>query len=85
MRNSISPGKDNIPTELYKNGRQPLIHIPHRLIKVMHIQKQLSTYWKSNFIVPIHNERKKLQYHNDTRVSLLCTRYKILATVINNR
>ena len=42
--------------------------------------------WKTNIIFPIYkNKGEKIQCHNDKGISLLCTGWKILTTVPNNR
>ena len=42
--------------------------------------------WKTNITVPKYkNKGEKLQCHNYKGISLLCTGYKILTTVLNNR
>jgi len=42
--------------------------------------------WKTNIIVSVYkNKGDKLQGHNYTGISLLCTGYKILSTFLNNR
>jgi hypothetical protein len=85
MSNNKSPGIHNIPAELYKNG-QLLINKVHRLITGIWIEEKIPTDWKTNIIVPIYkNKGDKLQCKNYTGISLLCTGYKILTTVVNNR
>jgi hypothetical protein len=42
--------------------------------------------WRTNITVPKYkNKGEKLQCHNYKGISLLCTGYKILTTVLNNR
>ena len=86
MSNNKSPGIDNIPAELYKKGGGLLINKIHSLIKVIWREEKVPTDWKTNIIVPIYkNKGDKLQCKNYRGISLLCTGYKILTAVINNR
>jgi hypothetical protein len=86
MNNNTSLGIDNIPTELYKKGGGLLLNKIHNLIYGIWREEKVPTHWKTNIIVPLYKNRgDKLQYKNYKGISLLCTEYKILTTVINNR
>jgi hypothetical protein len=86
MNNNKSPGIENIPAELYKKGGGLLLSKIHHLIKEIWREEKMPTDLKTNIIVPIYKNRgDKLQCKNYRGISLLCTGYKILTTVINNR
>jgi len=86
MNNNKSPGIDNIPTDLYKKGGGLLLNKIHSLIKGIWREEKMPTDWTKNIIVPKYKNRgDKLQCKNYRGISLLCTVYKILTTVINNR
>jgi len=86
MNNNKSPGIDNIPAELYKKGGGLLLNKIHSLIKGIWREEKMPTDWTTNSIVPIYKNRgDKLQCKNYRGISLLCTGYKILTTVINSR
>ena len=86
MNNNKSPGIDNILAELYKKGGGLLLNRIHCLIKGVWREEKLPTDWTKNIIVPIYKNRgDKLQCKTYRGISLLCTGYKILTAVINNR
>ena len=86
MNNNKSPGIDNIPAELYKNGGGLLLNNVHSLIKRIWKEEKMPTDWTTDIIVPIYKNRgDKLQCKNYRGISLLCTGYKIVTTVLNNR
>jgi hypothetical protein len=86
LNNDKSPGIDNIATGLYKKGGGLLLIKICSLIKGIWREEKVPTDWKMNIIVPMDkNIGDKLQCKNYRGISLLCTRYKILTTVINNR
>jgi len=58
----------------------------HSLIKRVWREKNVPVEWKTNIMVSVYkNKGEKLQGHNCRGISLLCTGYKILPTVLNNR
>jgi hypothetical protein len=84
INNNKSPGIDNIPAELYKKGGRLLLNKIHSLIKEIWKEEKMSTDWTTNITVPIYKNRgDKMQCKNYRGISLLCTGYKILTTVIN--
>ena len=86
MNNNKSSGTDTIPPELCKKGGGLLLNKTHSLIKGIWTEEKMPTDWTKNIIVPISKNRgDKLQCKNYRGISLLCTGYKILTTVINNR
>jgi hypothetical protein len=74
---------DNIPTELYNKGWPPLINILHTLIIGIWTEEKAPTDWTTNIVLIYKKRGNKLQGHNCREISLLCTEYKILTTVIN--
>jgi hypothetical protein len=85
MNNNKLPGIDNIPAELYKSGEGLLLNKIHCLIKRIWKEEKMPTDWKTNIIVPMYKNRgEKLQCKNYGGISLLCTGYKILSTVLNS-
>ena len=86
MNNNKSPGTDNIPEELYKKGGGLLLNKIYSFIKGIWREGKVPTDWTKNITVPIYKNRgDKLQCKNYRGISLLCTGYRILTTVINNR
>ena len=58
----------------------------HNLLKRIWIEENVPMEWKMNIIVSIYkNKGDKLQGHNCRGISLLCTVYKILPTVLHSR
>jgi len=86
INNNKSPGIDNIHVELYKKWGGLLFNKIHSLIKGIRREEKMSTDCIENIIVPIYKNREdKLQCEIYREISLLCTGYKILTAVINNR
>jgi hypothetical protein len=86
MNNNKAPGIDNIPAELYKRGGDLLLNKIHSLNKGIWKEEKIPTEWTMNIIVPIYKNRgDKLQCKIYRGISLLCTGYNILTTVLNNR
>jgi len=84
--NNKLPGIGNIPAEFYRKGGGLLLNKIHILIKGIWREDKMPTDWTKKIIVAKYKNREdKLQSKNYRGISLLCTGYKILTTVINNR
>ena len=86
INSNKSPGIDNISEELYTKGGELLLNKIHSFSKGIWREGKMPTDYSKNIIVPIYKNRgDKLQCKNYRGISLLCTGYKILTVVINNR
>jgi hypothetical protein len=85
MRSNKASGIDNIPIKLCKKGGQILTNMPHSLIKRIWIEGKVPMERSTNITVPTYkNKGDKLQCQNYRGISLLCTGYTVLTTVLNN-
>ena len=79
-------GTGNITAGLYKTGGGLLLNKIHSLIKRIWKEEKMPIDWTTNIIAQIYKNRgDKQKYKNYRGISLLCTGYNILNTVLNNR
>ncbi|XP_071653719.1 uncharacterized protein [Temnothorax longispinosus] len=85
LKNNRAPGADNIPAELLKYGGDSLATAAHQLIGKIWDNEQIPEEWQLSIICPIHKKGDKLLCKNYRGISLLCTMYKVLTTIIKTR
>ena len=83
LKNNKSPGPDGIPSELIKEGGQPLHQHLHNLIKTVWHQEQIPAEWRTSDIVTIYKKKGDRSDCNNSRgISLLPTASKVLAKIM---
>jgi hypothetical protein len=80
-----SPGTDQIPAELIKEGVRTIRCAIHKFIISIWNKEDLPEEWKESFIVPIYIKGDKTDCNNYRGISLLPTTYKILSTILLSR
>lgn len=85
LRNNKAPGKDNIPTELYKHGGRAVILALHGIIEKIWKEEKMPKEWEESIICSIYKKGDKYDCKNYRGISLLNAAYKIFTTVIKNR
>ena len=80
-----SPGINQIPAELIKEGGRTLCLQIHKLITSIWEREKLPEEWKESIIVPIHKKGDKTDCNNYRGISLLPTTYKILSKILLSR
>ena len=86
LKNNKSPGPDGIPSELIKEGGQPLHRRLHDLIKTAWNQEQIPAEWRTSDIVTIYKKKGDRSDCNNSRgISLLSTASKVLAKIMLTR
>jgi hypothetical protein len=76
-----SPGADQIPAELFNQGRETLHSEIQQIIKLIWNKEELPHQWKES----IHKRGDKTVSSNYQGISLLPTSYKILSSILLSR
>ena len=79
LKSHKSPGIDQIPAELVKEGGRTIRYQIHKHIVSIWNKEELPEEWKESIIVPIHKKGDKTDCNNYRGISLLPTTYKILS------
>ena len=82
LKSNKSPGIDQIPAELIKEGGRTIRYQIHKLIFSIWNKEELPVEWKESIIVPIHKKADKRDCNNYRGLSLLPTTYKILSNIL---
>jgi hypothetical protein len=85
FKNYKSPGTDQIPAELIKEGGETLCSETYRLICSIWNKEELPQQWKESITVPIYKKGDKTDCNNYRGISLLSTAYKILSNILPAR
>ena len=85
LRSHKSPGIDQIPAELIKEGGKTIFCEIHKLIISIWNKEELPQEWKESIIVPIYKKGDKTDCSNYRGISLLPTLYKILSNMLLSR
>ena len=86
MSSDKAPGKDGIPSEIFKYGGKKLVHKLLELLKIIWKTGHVPQDYKDASIKHLFkNKGKKIVCDNSRGISLLCVAGKILARVILNR
>ena len=82
LKSHKSPGIDQIPAELIKEGNRTIHYQIHKLIVSTWNKEELPEEWKESIIVPNHKKGDKTDCNNYRGISLLPTTYKILSNIL---
>ena len=82
LKRDKSPGTDEIPAEIIKEGRRTIHSEIHKLINSIWNKEKLPAEWKESIIVPIYKKGNKTDCSNYRGMSLLSTTLKILSIVL---
>jgi len=80
-----SPGIDQIPAELIKEGGRTIRCEIHKLIISVWNKHELPDEWKEPIIVPIYRKGDKTDCNNYWGILLLPTTYKFLSNILLSR
>ena len=80
-----SPGIDNIPAELWKQGGQESIKVLTHICQKIWETKQWPQKWTQSLVIPIPKKGNSRQCQNYRTISLICHASKVLLRIILNR
>lgn len=85
LKNNKSPGSDQIPSELFKNGGENLTLFIHKIIGRVWAEEYMPDEWQIGIICPLHKKGDQLDCRNYRGITLLNTIYKIFSNILYNR
>jgi endonuclease/exonuclease/phosphatase family metal-dependent hydrolase len=85
LQNNKSPGDDNIPAELFKEGREVILSSLQTFIENVWFNETLPKSFKSGVICPLHKKGDAFVCDNYRAITLLNIGYKILSNIIYER
>ena len=80
LKSHKSPGIDQIPAELIKEGGRTIHYQIHKLIVSILNKEELPEEWKESIIVPIHKKGDKADCNNYRGISFCQLRTKYCPT-----
>lgn len=84
LKTNKAPDADEIPAELLKAGGTNVAKAIHGIMKRIWEQEDLPEEWRRS-ICPMYKKEDRLRCENYKGISLLCTTYKILTKIVENR
>ena len=85
LKSHESPGIDQIPAELIKEGGRTIRYQIQKLTVSIWNKEELPADWKQSIIVPIYKKGDKTDCNNYRGISLLPTTYKELSNILLSR
>jgi hypothetical protein len=85
LKSHITPGIDQIPTELINTGGRTTSCEILKLIISIWNKEELPEEWKESIVVPIYKKGDKTDCNNYRGISLLPTTYKSLSNILLSR
>ena len=82
LKNKKAPGLDGIPMEAWKYGGAAIRKGLTVLIKKIWLGDSIPEDWKTSVILPLYKKGDQEKTKNYRGISLLCSAYKIYATVL---
>ena len=82
LKRQKSPGIDQIPEELIKEGDRTTCCENHKCINPIWNKEELPEEWKESIIVPTYKKGDKIDCTNYRGISLLPTTSKILSNIL---
>ena len=83
LKNNKSPGFDNIPAELIKNGGEYMIAIMFKLCQQIWRTRQMPNIWTKIILILLPKKGDLKECSNYRTISLICHASKILLKIIN--
>ena len=87
LKNNKSPGPDNIPYEMFKNGGEWVVHTLHELFTTILREEKVPIDWNNNKVKLLHKggHKSKKELKNYRPVALSNTLAKIFCGILNKR
>ena len=82
LKSHKSPGIDQIPEELIKEGGKTILLEVHKLLISIWNKEELPEEWKESIIVSVYKKGDKTDCSNYRGISLFPTTYKTLSNIL---